>query len=619
MTMSEPPRLTPNQMEAVNLTAPQCLVIAPAGSGKTEVLIRRIERLLNASRGESFRLLAVTFTVKTADELKARVARSIGEEAWRVDADTIHGFALDWLQRAGRAVGISPDVVVYAHDSDRANLLRRFLDSVEESRVDEKTLFKILNRIDDLRIKLVKPADAPNELIDYLPFRLPELFEAYLTALDDAGGIDFPGMLTKLLDLFDLDPTIPRRMQRTYRQVLVDEGQNLTKAQASLLQAIVGTSLELFVVADDRQSINGWAGGGMHWAQKLVGAQSVQFELEHSFRCATRILALARRIAHHFNPPRTDATTPPGTPDGMVRTCVAGDSVEEARMVADWIDGLIEPGIDPSVLVPGEWNRLVAEDIAVIARTRYGLDKVQRELEVRNYGVSIQTDAGSLLSSPEARLFHALLEVGINNRNRPAWRRIDEELFNIQGDCPGIVDRCEDLSELRKIVSSNPIYSVVDLICRSKFDANGLDDLAKAVRTGDYFTGLDLDRWDAWWSAYRASTAHQDRSGTGLLRYLLRVQQTRSDQPGIRLLTTHRSKGLEFRAVAVVGLTQGSFPHYRSLGSKDELESERRAFYVSVTRASRALLLTWPRYRSTRYGERRADPSQFLSEAGIQQ
>ena len=614
--MSEPRRLTPNQMEAVNLTARQCLVIAPAGSGKTEVLIRRIERLLNESRGQSFRLLAVTFTVKAADELKARVARSVGEEAWRVDADTIHGFALGWLQRAGRAVGISPDVVVYAHDADRADLLRRFLNSVEEANVDEGTLIKILKRIDLLRTSLVKPADAPNELIGKLSFRLPELFEAYVTALDDAGGIDFPGMLTKLFDLFGLDPAVPKRMQRTYRQVLVDEGQDLTEAQESLLQAIVGNSLKLFVVADDRQSINGWAGGGMKWARKLVGSQSVQLELAHNFRCANQILTLARRVARHFDPPRTDAATPPGTPDGTLRTCMAGDSVAEAHMVADWIDGLVEEGIDPSVLIPGEWNRLVAEDIAVIARTRYGLDEVQRELEARNHEVSVQADAESFLSSPEARLFHALLEVGVNNRNRPAWRRIDEELFNILGNCLGIADRCGNLSKLRELTSSTSAYPAVDLISRSKFDANGLDELAKSVRIGDYFTDRDLDRWDAWWSTYRASTAHQDRSGTGLLRFLLRVQQTRTDQPGIRLMTTHRSKGLEFRAVAVVGLTQGSFPHYRSLRSKEELESERRAFYVSVTRASRALLLTWPRQRNTRFGMRRADPSQFLLEAG---
>ena len=83
-------------------------------------------------------------------------------------------------------------------------------------------------------------------------------------------------------------------------------------------------------------------------------------------------------------------------------------------------------------------------------------------------------------------------------------------------------------------------------------------------------------------------------------------------------MTTHRSKGLEFRAVAVVGLTQGAFPDYRSLSDQQALETERRAFYVSVTRASRALLLTWPQKRRTRYGERTVEPSQFLREAGLQ-
>ena len=121
----------------------------------------------------------------------------------------------------------------------------------------------------------------------------------------------------------------------------------------------------------------------------------------------------------------------------------------------------------------------------------------------------------------------------------------------------------------------------------------------------------------AWGTEYRASTHAQERSGSGLLRFLLRVQQTRPDQPGIRLMTTHRAKGLEFRAVAVVGLNQGSFPDYRSLDNDEDLESERRAFYVSVNRASRTLLLTWPRLKRTRYSERDAQPSQFLKEAGI--
>ena len=616
--MAIPRQLTPDQQAVVNARAQSALVIAPAGSGKTEVLVRRIERLLDESPRESFRLLAVTFTVKAADELKGRLSQSVGEEAWRVDANTIHGFALDWLQRSGQPVGISPDVIVYAQTRDCVDLLRRFLDSVEESHFDDRTLLQVLTQINDLRTRLVRPSEAPNQAFIGSSFHLPELYEAYLTALDSAGGIDFPGMLAKLLELFEADPAVLRRIQRTYHQILVDEGQDLTHAQAELLHRIVGDALELFVLADDRQAINGWAGGGMKWAQMLVGPNHKRFELRHNFRSATRILSLSRQVAHHFNPPRTDGRTPPGAPKGLIIARMAEDSAEEAQVVVDWVDELILKGLDSSLLVPGEEPRITAEDIAVIARTRYGLDDVQEELRARGYQVSVQVDSGNLLGSSEARLFYALLEVRANAHNRPALRRIEEELFNILGDYPELSGEQYSLTDVLTAVSGTPSDSVVELVVHSPLDGDSLEELMVALRHGGYFLTSDLERLVGWWTEYRASTALQDRNLGGFLRYLLRVQQTRPDEPGIRLTTTHRSKGLEFRAVAIVGLTQGAFPDYRSLSDQEAVEAERRAFYVSITRASRALLLTWPQKRRTRYGERTAEPSQFLLEAGLQ-
>ena len=302
----------------------------------------------------------------------------------------------------------------------------------------------------------------------------------------------------------------------------------------------------------------------------------------------------------------------------MLLTREAEDSAEEAQIVVDWVDGLVLKGVDSSLLVPGEEPRVTAEDIAVIARTRYGLDDVQEELRTRGYQVSVQVDSGSFLSSSEARLFYALLEVRANENNRPALRRIEEELFNILGDYPELPEEQYNLTDLLRAVSGTPSHSIVELVSRSTLDADGLEELIGALRHGAYFLEPDLKQLVGWWIEYRASTALQDRNVGGVPRYLLRVQQTRPDQPGIRLTTTHRSKGLEFHAVAVVGLTQGAFPDYRSLRDKEAIEAERRAFYVSITRASRALLLTWPQKRRTRYGERTAEPSQFLHEAGLQ-
>ena len=298
-------------------------------------------------------------------------------------------------------------------------------------------------------------------------------------------------------------------------------------------------------------------------------------------------------------------------------SCDADDPAEEAHRVADWIEGLTSTGMDTALLVPGEEPRVAPEDIAVIARTRYGLDDVQEELLRRGRRVSVQVDAGSFLASSEARLFHALLEVRANDNNRPAWRRTEEELSNILGEDLEIVGEEYGLSDLLKAVSGTRSYDMVELVTRSTLGADGLEEIIAALKAGEYFAEPDLERFVGWWLEYRASTAHQDRDAVGFLRYLLRVQQTRLDQPGIRLMTTHRSKGLEFRAVAVVGLTQGAFPDYRALNDEQAIEDERRTFYVSVTRASRALLLSWPRMRQTRYGQRPAEPSQFLMEAGL--
>ena len=194
---------------------------------------------------------------------------------------------------------------------------------------------------------------------------------------------------------------------------------------------------------------------------------------------------------------------------------------------------------------------------------------------------------------------------------------------HILGDYPELPEEQYSLTDVLRAVSGTPSHSMVELVSRSTLDADGLEELIGALRHGAYLLEPDLEQLAGWWIEYRASTALQDRNLGGggssdTFSAYSKPGQTSPDQPGIRLTTTHRSKGLEFRAVAVVGLTQGAFPDYRSLSDQEAIEAERRAFYVSITRASRALLLTWPQKRRTRYGERTAEPSQFLREAGLQ-
>ncbi|MDD9991559.1 MAG: UvrD-helicase domain-containing protein, partial [Rhodospirillales bacterium] len=279
------------------------LVVAPAGSGKTEVLIRRVIRTLESSAGESFRLLVVTFTVKAAEELRRRARDAVADELWRIDADTIHGFALDWLRRYGKEVGVGPDVVVLSDDIDRAAVVRTYLQSVglgaSVSDGLDDDLRSLLDAIDTHRLQDGVTNCEPDSIGRYFGITLGEVSEAYESSLIDQGAIDFPGMLLGLRKLLDEDDWVLGHFRTLYREILVDEGQDLSEFQARLLRQLAGDSISLFVVADDKQSIRGYAGGAFKHAERLVPqAAEAPLTLRHNFRCAQRILCAAEAVLH---------------------------------------------------------------------------------------------------------------------------------------------------------------------------------------------------------------------------------------------------------------------------------------------------------------------------------
>lgn len=560
----------------------------------------------------------VTFTVKAAEELKRRARESIADELWRLDADTIHGFALDWLKRYGTEVGVGPDVVVLSDDVDRATIVAGYLRSIglsSDPAVDGGgAMGKLLRAIDAHRTRhRQRPCDCTEDSSHH-GVSLEELADSYGAAVRAQGAIDFPGMLLSLADLLDEDPWVLEHFQSLYRCILVDEGQDLTAIQSDLLRRLAGDVINLFVVADDRQSIRGYAGGGFSHAQELVPAAAhAPLHLHTNFRCARAILRAAEAI---LRPAADDRRVVPldDAPPGRVGFLPMDSPEAEADWIASWISRLLNSGLRRDTLSVGEDPSVALEDIAVAARTRWALGPIIKALTRHDIRSVVQTDASVFLPEPEARLFIDGLAFGVNRRDAPAARRVLDELRELTRD-----DLPSEPVEALNSVTSDALRSVGALVTRC---LQGKEQLERAME-GISEAG-ERHGWPEGahaladvWETYRATTAVPDRSPRGYLTHLAKNLRTRPTDPGVRLLTMDRAKGLEFKAVALVGVRDGQVPDYRANSSRARGE-ERRRLYVAMTRAARELVVTWPIATVDRFGRTHSQsPSPFLIEAGL--
>ncbi len=582
--------LSAEQQAAVECDALAIVLTASAGSGKTEVVSRRVERLLATDPGATSRVLALSYTVKAAEELRQRFHVRLGGQARRVETETLHGFAHELVRRHGSWIGLPAEPEVLQRDEDRADLLARWLRN--EGTVVPDDLPDVLRAIDLARARCTSSARYLHE---------------WRAALANDGALDFPAMVEQAAAVAELTST-RRSLRQRYAHIIVDEAQNLTPAQYRLLTTVVGDpppdATALMMVGDPKQSIVGFSGADATLMATFAARyDATRLHLSVNYRSAAKIVELGNHIAAQL-----DSDSSPSddvyAAAGSIKMASLPDEGVEGAHVADWVADLLDRGLHPDDLVDGEPTAVRPEQIAVLGRSAASLRATRMTLEARGIEVAAAVSMDDWLTSVAGRIILEVVALHCTDHRGPKL-----QLTRLLGLDPGDLSCLDDVA--RSLKGQANSLSTLAPLCHVDSPhelISMIDDLE--IRNDPHWEADRKLLHDAW-DSFVLRTDSLGRTWGNLRVFFTRLQSSVDLSAGVRLLTLHKSQGREYRAVAVVGMNDGQFPDFRA-ETAEERKGELRAFYVAVTRPTRTLLLTRAEQRATRYGIRDSTRSRFL-------
>jgi DNA helicase-2/ATP-dependent DNA helicase PcrA len=623
--------LNPQQLAAVTSPPGASLVIAGAGSGKTRTLTFRVAWLLEQGVPPSS-ILLLTFTNKAAREMLERVAAVVPGGADEIWGGTFHSIGNRILRRHAEAIGFRPGFSIMDRE-DQEDLIEAVV-AREGLRTADRRFPKgsVLAEIFGLAINCGEriPAILSQRYPYFLPLeqQIEHVAITYEGRKKEANSMDFDDLLAKTLELFVTNDDIAARYRRQFQHILVDEYQDTNRLQAELVDSLAAEHGNVMVVGDDAQSIYSWRGANfeniLRFPEKHPDA--VVHRIETNYRSVPEVLELANAaiLGNERQFPKELRAVRPSTGVRPALVPLATNNAQ-AAFVAQRILELNEEGVD-------------FREIAVLYRAHYQSLEVQLEFTRRGIPFAI-TSGLRFFEQAHIKDVSAFMKFAVNPHDEIAFKRMVKLL-------PGIGAKSAEslwtralasggaIAELRKAKvpaksekawqqflhtleelrpGESPIkpadmigsvmFAVYDDYMRTKFanydarreDLNTLQNYAKQFPTTDEFLAQ---------LALLGSVETADAVGTN-----------RDDDDKVTLSSVHQAKGLEWRAVFVVWLADGMFPSSRSLDRDEDVEEERRLFYVAVTRCKDELYLTYPELRlNAGYGEAFQRPSRFLNE-----
>ena len=608
--------LNDRQLEAVKSIGSPILIFAGAGSGKTRVLTYKIAYLIKEVGLPPENILAVTFTNKAAQEMKSRVQALLDFDISSISIGTFHSISAQILRKEIHHLGISNNFIIY----DQPDTLTVIKDLIKGAGLDikqfEPKTFK--HHISQLKNTLISPEEAETMADDFLSKKVANIYKIYQNELFNSAALDFDDLLIKPLELFKKFPEILEKYQTKYSYVLVDEYQDTNKPQFEFIHSLSVKHREICVVGDDDQSIYGWRGADISNILNFSEAfgESKIFKLEQNYRSTQNILDAAHFVISK-NSKRADkklwTKNNEGDPIYIVEN--QNDASE-----ADKILSLISKNT-----AIGKHN---LDDIVILYRTnsqsRIIEDKLRRQgipyhiiggvkfyerKEIKDIlaylrlcsNFSDNLSLGRILNFPPRGVGKTSINKIIEYSKKEKLSLFDtlEKIENIN---IGLSQKKTIISFRKKIQKINNMIqevNIVDLVNQILSDFNIKNHYDKQ-NTSD-----SLERWQNIQELVNGMIDYDNEKEekSNLTEFLEEVSlltdidKWNDEVKQVTLMTIHSSKGLEFPIVFISGLEEGLFPISQYLNQNDELEEERRLFYVGATRAMEKLYLSYSKLR----------------------
>lgn len=622
--MSVLDNLNEQQLEAVKTFYGPVLILAGAGSGKTRVITRRIAYGMEQGVITADNFLAVTFTNKAAGEMQKRVAELTGLEGRHLWIKTFHSACAMILRRDGELVGLSRFFSIY-DSKDQLKIIKEIIkeNGTLPDDITPKRYQTVISNAKSMGIGHkqleMKSSSFEQEFI--------YVYEAYETKLRESNGVDFDDLLFMTVRLFAENEQIRKIYANKFKFIMVDEYQDTNHIQYKLIRLLTLDHDNICVVGDDDQSIYNWRGADISNILNFEKdyPQTKVIKLEQNYRSTQHILHAAAAVIEN-NDQRIGKNIWSDISSGDKPQAIAFENgYDEAREVISTVTDKLGAGIDP-------------QEIAIFYRTNRQSRLFEENLIKK--GITYQLVGGTkFYERKEIKDFLAYLILAVNGADLTAFKRAIA--IPAKGIGPKSVERIlrfarlngitpvqaalrsDEIAEVKAKKAKQNLHKFGQLLKQVAaaptpleafqiiFDEAGFEKLYETEE--DRLENIDELKNSIlnWFETHRDGSLEDFMTDVALLGS---IDLPEGDQSGIQLMTIHNSKGLEFDVVFLTGLEDGLFPHFLSEEDDDNVEEERRLFYVGVTRARTELFLTYAEERSKFGRTEYNDKSRFLDE-----